>query len=101
MKVEDLAGNVKAGGVTELNLVSVEGGSYTLHAVVEGESQRVLDATGETLHVASVDQARKLLVDVPDSVPLFLVQPAVYDEMIGQDHALTDSRERIPLHSSH
>ncbi|MBA1242413.1 DUF6482 family protein [Pseudomonas japonica] len=100
MKVEDLASKVKAGHIQELRLVSVEGGSYTLHALVEGTSQRVLNAQGETLHVASVDQARKLLVNVPDTVPLYLVQPAVYDEMVGQDSGPTDSREQIPLHSS-
>ncbi len=101
MKVDEVASNVKAGQVEELRLVSVEGGSYTLHATVAGTSERVLNAQGETLHVASVDQARKLLVDVPDTVPLYLVQPAVYDEMVGLDSGPTDSREQIPLHSSH
>lgn len=101
MKVNEVAGSVKAGQVQELRLVSVEGGSYTLHATVGGTSERVLNADGDTLHVASVDQARKLLVDVPDTVPLYLVQPAVYDEMVGLDSGPTDSREQIPLHSSH
>lgn len=101
MKVNEVAGSVKAGQVQELRLVSVEGGSYTLHATVAGTSERVLNADGDTLHVASVDQARKLLVDVPDTVPLYLVQPAVYDEMVGLDSGPTDSREQIPLHSSH
>lgn len=100
MKVEDIAGKAKAGEVAELKLVAMEGGSYTLHAVVNGASERVLNAHGETLHVASVDQARKLLVEVPDSVPFFMVQPAVYDEMVGLDSGPTDSREQIPLHSS-
>jgi hypothetical protein len=101
MKVEEVASSVKAGQVEELKLVSVEGGSYTLHATVGGKSERVLNAQGDTLHVASVDQARKLLVDVPDTVPLYLVQPAVYDEMVGLDSGPTDSREQIPLHSTH
>jgi hypothetical protein len=60
----------------------------------------VLNSHGETLHVASIDQARKLLVDVPDTVPLFMVQPAVYDEMVGLDSGPTDSREQIPLHGN-
>lgn len=101
MKLKDLAGQVKAGTVQELNLVSVEGGSYTLHAVVDGASQRVLNDKDDTVHVASVDEARKLLMDVPDQVELFVVQPAVYDEMVGQDSGPTDSRERIPLKHSH
>jgi hypothetical protein len=100
MKVEDIAGSVKAGAVNELKLLAMEGGSYTLHVVVNGESQRVLNAHGETLHIASVDQARKLLSGVPDTVPFYMVQPAVYDEMVGLDSGPTDSRELIPLHSS-
>lgn len=101
MKVEEIASKAKAGAVTEIKLVAMEGGSYTMHAVVNGESERVLNSDGETLHVASVDQARKLLVDVPEGVNLFMVQPAVYDEMVGLDSGPTDSREQIPLHSSH
>jgi hypothetical protein len=100
MKVEEIASKAKGGAVTEINLVAMEGGSYTMHVVVNSESERVINADGETLHVASVDQARKLLVDVPEGVSLYMVQPAVYDEMVGLDSGPTDSREQIPLHSS-
>jgi hypothetical protein len=100
MKVEEIAGKVKAGAVTEIELRSMEGSSYTMHVVANGEPERVLNNDGETLHVASVDQARKLLADVPETVQLFMVQPAVYDEMVGLDSGPTDSREAIPLHSS-
>lgn len=100
MKVDEIASNAKAGAVTEIKLLAMEGGSYTMHVVVNGESERVINADGDTLHVASVDQARKLLVNVPEGVNLFMVQPAVYEEMVGQDSGPTESREQIPLHSS-
>lgn len=100
MKLDELSKQIKAEQVTELNLVSVEGGSYVLHAVTGGVSQPVLDANDETLHVASVDQARKCLIDVPE-VPFFLVQPAVYDEMVGHAPGQNDaSREPIKFRSS-
>lgn len=100
MKLDELSKQAKAEQITELNLVSVEGGSYVLHAVIDGRSHPVHDANDQTLHVASVDEARKCLVDVPE-MPFFLVQPAVYDEMVG--HAPdqnTTSREPIKFRSS-
>lgn len=100
MKLDELSKQITAGKVTELNMVSVEGGSYVLHAVVEGRSIPVLDAHEATLHLASVEQARKLLVDVPE-LPFFLVQPAVYDEMVGHAPGQnTTSREPLKLRSS-
>jgi hypothetical protein len=100
MKLDELSKQIKADQVSELHLVSMEGGSYVLHAVTDGVSSPVLDANDKTLHVASVEEARKCLTDVPE-VPFFLVQPAVYDEMVG--HAPdqnTASREPIKFRSS-
>lgn len=100
MKLDDLSKQAKAGKIASLDLVSVEGGSYVLHAVIDGQSHPVHDGNDQTLHVASVDEARKCLEGVPE-VPFFLVQPAVYDEMVG--HAPgenTASREPIKFRSS-
>ncbi|WP_213881092.1 DUF6482 family protein [Pseudomonas sp. dw_358] len=100
MKLDELSKQVASGQVTELDLVSVEGGSYVLHAITEGRSHPVLDAHAEPLHLASVEQARKLLIDVPE-LPFFLIQPAVYDEMVG--HAPSENtatREPLQLRSS-
>lgn len=98
MNVKELNQQVKAGAVKEVNLVSMEGGSYVIHALVEGTSVPVADDKGATLHVASVEEARRILDDIKD-VSLFIAQPAVYEEMVGQDVTPTDSREQIPLRS--
>jgi len=98
MNVKELNQQVKAGAVTEVNLVSMEGGSYVIHALVEGTSVPVANDKGATLHVASVEEARRILDDVKD-VRLFIAQPAVYEEMVGQAVTATDSREQIPLRS--
>jgi hypothetical protein len=98
MNVKELNQQIKAGAVKEVNLVSMEGGSYVIHALVEGTSMPVADDKGATLHVASVEEARRILDDVKD-VQLFISQPAVYEEMVGQDVTHTDSREEIPLRS--
>ncbi|TWI57392.1 hypothetical protein IQ22_00608 [Pseudomonas duriflava] len=99
MNVHQLTQHVKNGDVQEINLVSMEGGSYVLHALKDNASCPIVDAKGDTLHIASVEEARKFLSDVPD-VQLYLVQPAVYEEMVGQPSAPLDSREPLPLRSS-
>ncbi|MFF7709165.1 DUF6482 family protein [Pseudomonas sp. NPDC007930] len=100
MTLEQLAQKVASGQVQALDLVSVEGGSYVLHARLGERNERVLNAHGETLHVASVEEARKVLASVPQ-VPFFLVQPAVHEEMVGLDAAPSGpAREPIKLRSS-
>ena len=59
-----------------------------------------MNSKGETLHVASIEEARKNLAGVPE-VPLFLVQPAVHEEMVGLDDSNQQPyREPIPFRSS-
>ncbi|WP_407316125.1 DUF6482 family protein [Pseudomonas sp. nanlin1] len=100
MNLHELAKQVKDGSVTEINLVSMEGGSYVMHALASDISTPVAESNGATLHVASVEEARKLLSGL-DGVQLFLVQAAVHDEMVGlQDDAGQAAREPIPLRSS-
>ena len=98
MNVKELNQQVKAGAVKEVNLVSMEGGSYVIHALVEGTSVPLADDKGATLHVASVEEARRILDGVKE-VRLFIAQPAVYEEMVGQEVTPTASREEIPLRS--
>ncbi|WP_342652863.1 DUF6482 family protein [Pseudomonas sp. F3-2] len=100
MDLDQLGKHIKAGEVEELDLISVEGGSYVIHARMKGTSHAISSPKGGVLHVASVEEARKCLTAVPE-VPLFIVHPVVYDEMVG--HAATDryvSREPIPFRSS-
>ncbi|WP_268796690.1 DUF6482 family protein [Pseudomonas huanghezhanensis] len=100
MDLNKLTQHIKAGEIEDLNLMSIEGGSYVLHARMNGKSHPISSANGQVLHVASVNEARKCLAGVPE-VPLFIVHPVVYDEMVGQarDDQLA-SRERIPFRSS-
>lgn len=100
MKLKELNQHVKDGHIQEVNLLSMEGGSYVMHAVQNEESHPLDDAHGHTLHVASVDEARKLLAGIP-KLRLFLVQSAVHDEMAGlAEGAAKDARQSIPLRSS-
>ncbi|SQF98097.1 cation transporter [Paucimonas lemoignei] len=100
MDLSKLASHVKAGDIDEIDLVAMEGGSFVMHVLVAGKSQRVVNAKGETLHVASIEEARKNLAGVPE-VPFFLVQPAVHEEMVGLgDTDKQPNREPIPFRSS-
>ena len=100
LNIDTLTRHVKAGEIQELNLVSVEGGSYVLHALKGGQSLPVEDPHGKPLHLASVEEARKVLSGVPDA-RLFLVQAVAHDEMVGQDGVKAEaSRQEVPLRSS-
>jgi hypothetical protein len=100
LNIQNLSSDIKAGKISELNLVSMEGGSYVLHALVDGKSVPVQDSHGKPLHLASVEEARKVLSSVPD-VQLFLSQGVAHDEMVGLDDVQVESsRHEIPLRSS-
>lgn len=100
MNIDTLTRHVKAGEIHEINLVSIEGGSYALHAIVGERSVPIDDPHGEPLHLASVEEARKVLSGVPDA-RLFLVQAVAHDEMVGQDGVTAEaSRHEVPLRSS-
>lgn len=100
MELSKLAAHVKAGEIEEIHLFAMEGGSYVMHALTNGKSHPLINAKGGTLHVASIEEARKNLKGIPE-LPLFLVQPAVQDEMVGMggtDRQL--NKQPIPWHSS-
>ncbi|KFE45325.1 MULTISPECIES: DUF6482 family protein [Pseudomonas] len=100
LKIQDLTKHVKDQAVRELDLISMEGGSYVLHAKLDGQSVPVEDSSGKTLHVASVEEARKVLSSVSD-VKLFMTQAVAHDEMVGLDDVRAQaSRQEIPLRSS-
>lgn len=100
MNIDTLTRHVKAGEIHELNLVSLEGGSYVLHALLDRKSVPVEDSHGHPLHLASVEEARKVLSGVPNA-RLFLVQSVAHDEMVGQDGVPVEaSRHEVPLRSS-
>jgi hypothetical protein len=99
MDLDKLSKHVKAGDITEVNLVSIEGGSYAIHALMNGKSNAIASPDGKVLHVASVDEARKCLSSLQD-VKLFIVHPVVYDEMVGQPHTTPEApRQPIPFRS--
>jgi hypothetical protein len=100
LNIDTLSRHVKAGEIHEINLVSMEGGSYVLHALIDQRSVPIEDSHGKTLHIASVEEARKVLSGVPDA-KLFLVQATAYDEMVGQEDVQSEtSRHEVPLRSS-
>jgi butyrate kinase len=99
MTLDELKKMAKNGELDELHLVSVEGGSYAVHGVVGEQSHAVQGDDGETLHLASIDEAKKHLSSIAD-IPSFLVQTAVYDEMVGLASGPTHSREPVSLHKN-
>ena len=99
MDLEQLKKHIKAGEVQEVDLHSMEGGSYVIHARLDGKSHAVNSPDGKVLHVASIDEARKCLSS-SEEVKLFLVHAVVYDEMVGQPHATPEPpRQPIPFRS--
>jgi len=100
MDLDQLGKHIKAGDIEELDLVSIEGGSYVIHARMQGKSHAVYTPKGDVLHVASVEEARKCLSSMQE-VPLFIVHPVVYDEMVGhQKSELQVERQPISFRSS-
>jgi hypothetical protein len=100
LNIDKLTRHVKAGEIHEINLVSIEGGSYALHALLGEKSLPIEDSHGKPLHLASVEEARKVLSSVPDA-RLYLVQAVAHDEMVGQDGVKAESsRHEVPLRSS-
>ncbi len=96
MTLDELKTKAKNGELEEIHLVSLEGGSYAVHGVVGGNPSPVYGADGETLQLGSIDEAKKHLASISD-IPSFLVQSAVYDEMVGQPSENVTSREPVSL----
>jgi hypothetical protein len=82
MDLLSLCGEAQAHRVEVLDLVSLEGGFYLLNIHIEGRSQVLRDERGNVVHLRSVEHARQLLVEVPDT-PFYLVHSSAYDEMCG------------------
>ncbi|MEQ9727834.1 DUF6482 family protein [Pseudomonas sp. WHRI 8822A] len=95
MTLPELLQAARAGAVSELELISLEGGIYLLQIL--GAEQRVYlrDEAGRNLHLRSVEHARDLLEELPQ-LPLFLVHASAYDEMCGLPTGTRDAL-RVPV----
>ncbi|MEB0044596.1 MULTISPECIES: DUF6482 family protein [unclassified Pseudomonas] len=82
MNLQELNAYAIAGKVDELNLISLEGGIYVLEARMHGSAFPLDDGHGKTLHLRSVEHARKMLEGTPQ-LPFHLVHTSVHDEMCG------------------
>lgn len=86
MKIKELIRQALAGQISELELLSLEGGIYLVRARTQDRFHTLLDERGKPMHLRSATQLRDLLRDIPDSVPelrCVLVQHVVHDEMCG------------------
>ncbi|QXI25674.1 DUF6482 family protein [Pseudomonas vanderleydeniana] len=83
MNLRHLGELAATGAISELELLSLEGGFYVLRALTEAGPQTLCDARGEVLHLRSTTELRQLLADVPP-LRCTLVQQVVHDEMCGQ-----------------
>lgn len=82
MTLEQLTELARLGGIHSLELISLEGGIYLLHALTAEGPQRLLDEQGNSLRFRSTTHLRDFLRSLP-SLPCELVQQVVHDEMCG------------------
>lgn len=82
MNLQQLTEHARAGEVTSLDLLSLEGGLYLLEVRLAQGAYRLTDEAGRFLRLRSVEHARELLAGLPE-VPLYLVHASAYDEMCG------------------
>lgn len=95
MNMQELHSHAHAGAITELNLISLEGGIYILHAEIDGETHPLNDADGQAVHLRSVDHARHVLKDFP-TLEFNLVHAVVHDEMCGLSDG-TQETLKVPM----
>lgn len=95
MTLPELLQAARTGAVSELELISLEGGIYLLQILGPQQRAYLVDDAGRNQHLRSVEHARDLLEELPD-VPMFLVHASAYDEMCGLP---SGSREalRVPV----
>jgi hypothetical protein len=85
MNLHQLNTEARAGHVSELNLIAIEGGDYLLEARVKGRAHPLDDIRGKRLRVHSVEEARELLKPLP-MMSMNLLHWSVQDEMCGMGH---------------
>jgi hypothetical protein len=95
MNLQELNAYAIAGKVDELNLISLEGGIYTLEARMHGAAYPLSDARGQTFHLRSVEHAREVLHACP-CVPFNIVHTSVHDEMCGLGASAEESL-KVPI----
>jgi hypothetical protein len=82
-------------GVEALDLVSLKGGFYLLSIHSQARSHVLRDECGNVVHLRSVEHARQLLGEIPDT-PFYLVHSSAYDEMCGLADGMREPL-RVPI----
>lgn len=82
MNLRRLTALAEKGEIRELELLSLEGGSYIARIKLAHLEMTLLDDSGKTLRIRSSTHLRDLLQQVPP-FPCVLVQQCVHDEMCG------------------
>ncbi|SDI11006.1 hypothetical protein SAMN05216588_111126 [Pseudomonas flavescens] len=82
MTLPELLRAAREGAISELQLISLEGGIYLLQIIGSLRRCHLVDDAGRNVHLRSVEHARDLLQELPE-VPLFLMHASAYDEMCG------------------
>ena len=95
MTLHELSVRSRAGEVSAVDLVCLEGGLYVLEAKIGARVHPLLDSAGQPLHLRSLEHARELLHGLPLS--LQLEQAEADEEMCGMavsDHARLAGMQR-------
>ncbi len=91
MNLQELDAFAIAGKVDELNLISVEGGSYLIEARIHGVAHPLSNTHGHIMLVRSVEHAREVLHSLP-KLAMNLIQAPGDDEMCGMADSAEESR---------
>ena len=86
MRIEEMIRWAEKGALTEIELLSMEGGFYLVRAMANGQWVTLTDAEGTAAHLRSTTQLKELLRGLPScapDIPCVLVQHVVHDEMCG------------------
>lgn len=81
MNLHELSARSRAGDVSAVDLVCLEGGLYVLEVKIGARTHPLLDATGQPLHLRSLEHARQVLHGLP--LTLQLDQAEAGEEMCG------------------
>lgn len=96
MSITELFALAAAGRLQSLELVSLEGAIYLLHAHVDSSVHPINTDNGLILRLRSVTHARDALKGLPSKVPFFLVHYAAHTQMCGLEQG-ADEPLRVPI----
>lgn len=82
--------------ITEIVIMSVEGGIYVAFVALEGKLLRIYELDNKPLSRRSIGDIKSVLLESGCGIKSYLVHHSAYDEMIGTE-SLVEPRMKIAL----